>query len=94
MYLFQVKAAGINRADIIQRMGKYPPPSGESSILGLEAYSISIPHGSFTLYRSGIVEEVGEKVPSDEWKIGDRVMTLLGGGGYAECNSFLSRMHF
>lgn len=66
--LVKVKAAALNRADILQREGKYPPPVGASPILGLEM--------------SGIVEEVGSKV--FKCKIGDRVFGLLPGGGYAE----------
>src|SRR4051794_24023447 len=63
-----VRASGVNRADIHQRQGKYPPPPGESEILGLEA--------------AGDVTEVGSGVT--EWKLGDRVMALVAGGGYAE----------
>lgn len=66
--LIEVKAAGLNRADLIQRAGAYPPPPGASTILGLEV--------------SGEVVEVGSSV--DRWKIGDRVCALLAGGGYAE----------
>ncbi|TCS97035.1 NAD(P)H-quinone oxidoreductase [Hazenella coriacea] len=67
--LVKVKATACNRADILQRKGKYPPPLGASPILGLEM--------------AGIIEEVGEKCRSD-WKVGDRVFGLLPGGGYAE----------
>ena len=66
--LIKVKASGINRADIAQKNGLYPPPPGASDILGLEC--------------SGIIEEVGKEVTSK--KPGDEVMALLGGGGYAE----------
>lgn len=66
--LVKVKATALNRADILQREGKYPPPVGASPILGLEM--------------SGIVEEVGSKV--FKWKRGDKVFGLLPGGGYAE----------
>ena len=66
--LIRVKAAGLNRADIAQKNGLYPPPPGASDILGLEC--------------SGIIEEVGKEVTSK--KPGDKVMALLGGGGYAE----------
>lgn len=66
--LVKVKAAGLNRADIQQRRGKYPPPPGESEIMGLEV--------------AGIVESVGADVK--QWKKGDEVMALLSGGGYAE----------
>lgn len=64
----KVAAAGINRADILQRKGKYPPPPGASSILGLEV--------------SGIIDSVGGGCV--KWKVGDRVMGLVSGGGYAE----------
>lgn len=64
--LIKVKYTGLNRADLLQRQGKYPVPAGESEILGLEC--------------SGIIEES----KSFLWKKGDRVMGLLGGGGYAE----------
>jgi putative PIG3 family NAD(P)H quinone oxidoreductase len=65
----RVKAAGINRADLLQRRGLYPPPPGwPEDIPGLEY--------------AGEVEAVGEGV--DAWKPGDRVMGLVGGGGYAE----------
>ncbi|MDA0195566.1 MAG: NAD(P)H-quinone oxidoreductase [Bacteroidetes bacterium] len=63
-----VKAAGVNRADLLQRVGKYPPPPGTSLIMGLEV--------------AGEVKEVGDGV--DKFKMGDRVMALLAGGGYAE----------
>jgi putative PIG3 family NAD(P)H quinone oxidoreductase len=66
--LIAVAAAGVNRPDIIQREGRYPPPPSESEILGLEA--------------AGRVVEVGEGV--GQWHVGDRVTALLAGGGYAE----------
>ena len=66
--LVAVKAAGINRADILQKEGKYPPPAGVSPLLGLEV--------------AGTVAAVGSGVKG--WKPGDRVFGLLGGGGYAE----------
>jgi tumor protein p53-inducible protein 3 len=66
----RVMASGVNRADLLQRRGLYPSPVGESPILGLEV--------------SGIVEEVGSEVK--RFKPGDKVMSLLAGGGYAsEC---------
>lgn len=65
--LVKVAATALNRADTLQRMGKYPAPKGESEILGLEI--------------AGTVESVGAKVT--KWKVGDRVCGLLGGGGYA-----------
>lgn len=69
--LLQVYAAGVNRADLLQRAGQYPPPSGWPDWLGLEA--------------AGIVEAVGAKVAADgNWHVGDRVCALLGSGGYAE----------
>jgi NADPH:quinone reductase len=66
--LVKVFATSINRPDIVQREGKYPPPPGDSEILGLEV--------------AGIIEEKGSGVSG--WQKGDRVMTLVGGGGYAE----------
>jgi len=66
--LVKVHATSINRPDLVQREGKYPPPPGDSDILGLEV--------------SGVVEELGPGVTG--WKVGDRVITLVGGGGYAE----------
>jgi putative PIG3 family NAD(P)H quinone oxidoreductase len=66
--LVKVKAAGINRADIIQRQGKYPPPKGASEIIGLEI--------------SGEITELGNKV--SKWKKGEKVFGLIPGGGYAE----------
>lgn len=66
--LVQVRAAGLNRADLVQRHGNYPPPKGASPILGLEI--------------AGEVVEVGAEVTSHS--PGDRVCALLAGGGYAE----------
>ena len=66
--LLRVAATAVNRADLMQRMGRYPPPPGASEILGLEA--------------AGTVAEVGEGVTG--WAPGDRAMALLAGGGYAE----------
>jgi putative PIG3 family NAD(P)H quinone oxidoreductase len=64
----RVRAAGINRPDLLQRQGRYPPPPGASDILGLEV--------------AGEVDQVGEGAA--RWALGDRVCALLGGGGYAE----------
>jgi len=66
--LINVRCAGLNRADLMQRQGFYPPPAGASPILGLEC--------------SGEVAAVGSEVTG--WRVGDRVMALLPGGGYAE----------
>jgi NADPH2:quinone reductase len=66
--LIRVAAAGVNRPDIIQRMGFYPAPPGSPDTLGLEV--------------AGEVAAVDEGVA--RWKIGDQVCALLGGGGYAE----------
>lgn len=66
--LIDVKAAGINRPDVIQRLGMYPPPPGASPIPGLEV--------------AGIVKAIGKNV--SQWLIGDKVCALVTGGGYAE----------
>jgi NADPH2:quinone reductase len=66
--LVRVMATSVNRPDLVQREGKYPPPPGDSEILGLEV--------------SGVIEEVGPGVTG--WAKGERVISLVGGGGYAE----------
>lgn len=66
--LLRVRAAGVNRADLSQRAGQYPPPPGASEILGLEV--------------AGSVAELGPGVAGVS--VGDEVCTLLSGGGYAE----------
>lgn len=66
--LVKVQATALNRADTMQRKGQYPPPPGDSPILGLEI--------------AGVVMEIGKEVT--EWTIGDKVCGLIGGGGYAE----------
>ena len=66
--LLKVHATTVNRPDLVQRMGNYPPPPGDSTILGLEV--------------AGTVAALGEGVSG--WQVGDRVMTLVGGGSYAE----------
>jgi len=66
--LIRVKCAALNRADLMQRQGFYPPPPGASEILGLEC--------------AGDVIAVGKSVTG--WRVGDRAMALLPGGGYAE----------
>ncbi|WP_291725399.1 NAD(P)H-quinone oxidoreductase [Bernardetia sp.] len=66
--LVKVKATALNRADLLQRAGKYPPPKGASKILGLELV--------------GEVVEVGKNVT--RYKVGDEVFGLVGGGGYAQ----------
>ncbi|MGW5076402.1 NAD(P)H-quinone oxidoreductase [Rhodococcus sp. NPDC004095] len=66
--LLDVAATAVNRADVLQRRGLYPPPPGASDILGLEC--------------SGTVAAVGDGVR--DWQVGDRVCALLAGGGYAE----------
>lgn len=69
--VIRVVAAGVNRPDVFQRQGKYPPPPGASDLPGLEV--------------AGIIESVGPSgdAPS-RWSTGDRVMALVSGGGYAE----------
>lgn len=66
--LIRVEAAGLNRADVLQRRGHYPPPPGASDIIGMEA--------------AGIVAAAGKN--ARRYNIGDRVTALLPGGGYAE----------
>lgn len=66
--LVHVKATAVNRADLLQKKGLYPVPKGVSPILGLEM--------------AGVVEKVGSNVTN--WSIGDRIFSLLPGGGYAE----------
>jgi len=66
--LIRVTAAGLNNADLLQARGKYPPPPGASTILGMEV--------------SGTITQLGENVSG--WKTGDKVCALLSGGGYAE----------
>lgn len=66
--LIDVKAAGINRPDVIQRLGMYPPPPGASPIPGLEV--------------AGMIKAVGKNI--SHWSIGDKVCALVTGGGYAE----------
>jgi putative PIG3 family NAD(P)H quinone oxidoreductase len=66
--LLKVNAAGVNRADVLQAAGKYPPPPGASQTIGMEA--------------SGVIAEVGPDVPG--WTVGQEVCALMAGGGYAE----------
>src|SRR5436309_2594118 len=66
--LIRVRAAGVARADVMQRQGKYPPPAGASDIPGLDV--------------AGTVEKVGEG--ASKWEAGDPVCAILTGGGYAE----------
>ena len=66
--LIRVRAAGVNRPDVLQRRGAYPPPPGASDIPGLEL--------------AGEVVQVGAEVT--EWAAGDRICALVSGGGYAE----------
>lgn len=66
--VLDLAATAVNRADTLQRQGKYPPPPGASAVLGLEC--------------SGTVAAVGPDVSA--WQVGDRVCALLAGGGYAE----------
>ncbi|XP_076883902.1 uncharacterized protein LOC143532866 [Bidens hawaiensis] len=66
--LIRVEATALNRADTLQRQGKYPPPPGDSDYPGLEC--------------SGTIQAVGKNV--SRWNIGDQVCALISGGGYAE----------
>ena len=65
--LIRVAAAGINRPDVMQRLGHYPPPPGASDIPGLEV--------------AGVIESIGAQV--SQWRVGDAVCALVAGGGYA-----------
>lgn len=66
--LIEVHVAGVNRPDVLQRSGNYPPPKGASPHLGLEV--------------AGVIVALGSGV--ETWKVGDRVCALTPGGGYAE----------
>lgn len=66
----RVVAAGVNRADLLQRQGHYPPPPGASDVLGLEC--------------SGYVAELGPGTDDGRWTVGDPCLALLTSGGYAE----------
>lgn len=69
--LVKIEAAALNRADLMQREGNYPPPPGCPDWMGLEI--------------AGTITEVGEEASKkSDWKVGDKVCALLGGGGYAE----------
>ena len=69
--LVKIKAAALNRADLMQREGDYPPPPGCPEWMGLEI--------------AGTIKEVGaEATAKSNWQVGDKVCALLGGGGYAE----------
>lgn len=69
--LIEIHAAAINRADLLQRAGQYPPPAGWPEWFGLEVAGVIVALGA-------------EAQAQDEWHIGDQVCALLGGGGYAE----------
>jgi putative PIG3 family NAD(P)H quinone oxidoreductase len=66
--LVDIRAAAVNRADLVQRQGRYPPPRGESDVLGLDV--------------AGIIGAVRDDVAG--WQVGDRVCALVSGGGYAQ----------
>lgn len=66
--VIDVRASAVNRADVLQRQGLYPPPPGASPYPGLEC--------------SGVISEIGPDVT--DWQVGDQVCALLAGGGYAE----------
>ena len=66
--LIKIAASGVNRADVLQAAGKYPPPPGASETIGMEV--------------AGVVAEAGSGVT--EWPVGQEVCALLAGGGYAE----------
>ncbi|MEV1109746.1 NAD(P)H-quinone oxidoreductase [Micromonospora sp. NPDC049751] len=66
--IVRVRASGVNRADLLQRQGHYPPPPGAPAYLGLEC--------------SGVIDAIGPEVTG--WAVGQEVCALLAGGGYAE----------
>ena len=69
--LLEIHAAALNRADLLQRAGQYPPPPGWPEWYGLEA--------------AGVIRALGAKAQAEgKWRVGDEVCALLGGGGYAE----------
>ncbi|MBQ4573733.1 MAG: NAD(P)H-quinone oxidoreductase [Clostridia bacterium] len=69
--LVEIHAAALNRADLMQREGDYPPPPGAPEWMGLEI--------------AGIITDMGEEAKArSHWKVGDKICALLGGGGYAE----------
>lgn len=69
--LVRIEAAALNRADLLQRAGDYPPPPGCPEWMGLEV--------------AGTIEQIGpEAAKQSKWQVGDKVCALLGGGGYAE----------
>jgi len=69
--LVKIEAAALNRADLMQREGDYPPPPGAPEWMGLEI--------------AGTIEKIGEEAAKNSnWQVGDRVCALLGGGGYAQ----------
>ena len=69
--LVEIQASALNRADLMQREGDYPPPAGCPEWMGLEI--------------AGVITELGDEAKEkSDWKIGDKVCALLGGGGYAE----------
>ncbi len=68
--LLKIEAAGVNRADLLQREGNYPPPPGAPEWMGLEV--------------AGTIAALGEGAAASGWKVGDKACALLGGGGYAE----------
>ncbi len=69
--LLEIHAAALNRADLLQREGTYPPPIGWPNLFGLEA--------------AGVIVAVGEDIEKEgKWHVGDEVCALLGSGGYAE----------
>ena len=69
--LVEIHAAALNRADLMQREGDYPPPPGCPEWMGLEI--------------AGVITQMGDEAKAkSNWKVGDKVCALLGGGGYAE----------
>ena len=96
--VIKVAATSVNRPDIMQREGNYPPPPGESEILGLEVAGTVVEVGGYGNGdgyggngnsnngdgNDGTGDDGNRNGNNATWKIGDRVMALIGGGGYAE----------
>jgi putative PIG3 family NAD(P)H quinone oxidoreductase len=76
--LIEIEAAGVNRPDLLQRAGRYPPPSGVTDVLGLEV------SGRIVAVGEGDAPGPPRSASGHVWQLGERVVALLAGGGYAE----------